>query len=64
MDREQLRKKVIEKVADELYLEHHYVEKILEQLEKENGDLIYGHDTISELVARILDTLDREKENW
>jgi hypothetical protein len=64
MDREQLRQKVIQKVADELYLEHRYVESVLEQIEKENAELLYGHETISELVTRILDSLDREHENW
>ena len=59
MEREKLRQMVIIKVADELYVEHEFVDRVLKQIEAEQGEQLYGHDTIAELVARVLDIMDQ-----
>jgi hypothetical protein len=59
-----IREMVIKKVAEELYLSEKFVVSVIEAMERELGDDLYGQDTIAEVVARILDIMDDTDENW
>lgn len=64
MDKSAVREMVIRKVCEELYLEEKFVVDVMDVMEKELGDELYGKDTIAEVVARILDVMDHEEPNW
>jgi hypothetical protein len=64
MDKAAVRQMVITKVKEELYLDEQFVVSIMESMEKELGDELYGQDTIAEVVARILDIMDQEDPEW
>jgi len=64
MDKSAVRAMVIKKVVEELYLPESFVVDVMDVMEKELGDELYGRDTIAEVVARILDIMDDEDEAW
>lgn len=64
MDKSAVRAMVIKKVTEELYLPEQFVVDVMEAMEKELGDELYGRDTIAEVVARILDIMDDEDLAW
>lgn len=64
MDKSAVRKMVVEKVSKELYLDEQFVIDVMNAMEQELGDELYGQDTIAEVVARILDIMDDTDENW
>jgi len=64
MDKSAVRAQVIKKVTEELYLDEKFVVDVMEAMEKELGDELYGKDTIAEVVARILDIMDDEAPEW
>jgi hypothetical protein len=64
MDKAAVRQMVITKVKEELYLDEQFVVSVMEAMEKELGDELYGKDTIAEVVARILDIMDQEDPEW
>lgn len=64
MDKAAIREQTIKKVTEELYLDEAFVVSVIEAMEKELGDELYGHDTIAEVVARILDLMDDEDPQW
>lgn len=64
MDKSAVRAQVIKKVTEELYLDEKFVVDVMEAMEKELGDELYGNDTIAEVVARILDIMDDEDPEW
>ncbi|KEO82915.1 hypothetical protein [Tumebacillus flagellatus] len=64
MEKAAVREMVVQKVSKELYLEEQFVLDVMDAMEKELGDELYGRDTIAEVVARILDIMDDTDENW
>ncbi|MBL0388894.1 hypothetical protein JJB07_20060 [Tumebacillus sp. ITR2] len=64
MEKSAVREMVVQKVSKELYLDEQFVLDVMDAMEKELGDELYGRDTIAEVVARILDIMDDTDENW
>ncbi|PWK12729.1 hypothetical protein [Tumebacillus permanentifrigoris] len=64
MDKSAVREMVVQKVSKELYLDEQFVIDVMNAMEAELGDELYGQDTIAEVVARILDIMDDTDENW
>lgn len=64
MDKSAVREMVVQKVSKELYLDEQFVIDVMNAMEEELGDELYGQDTIAEVVARILDIMDDTDENW
>jgi hypothetical protein len=64
MEKSAVREMVVQKVSKELYLDEQFVIDVMNAMEEELGDELYGRDTIAEVVARILDIMDDTDENW